>query len=85
MIKISFLFFFYSKLKSRKIEDEDEKHNFSLMCSVKIKKLSKIFFYIGFDANFEIIREEYTFFLKKNKTLAENRKKENQETTQTKD
>jgi len=64
MIKISFLFFFYSKLKSRKIEDEDEdeKHNFSLMCSVKIKKLSKIFFYIGFDANFEIIREEYTFF-----------------------
>jgi hypothetical protein len=55
------------------------------MCSVKIKKLSKIFFYIGFDANFEIIREEYTFFLKKNKTLAENRKKENQETTQTKD
>ena len=39
-----FFFFFYSKLKSRKIEDEDDKHNFSLMCSVKIKKLSKVIF-----------------------------------------
>jgi hypothetical protein len=40
-----------------------------------------------FDAEFEIIREELTFFFIyiRNKSLAKTRNKENQEMTQTKD
>jgi len=47
-------------MKSRKIKDEDQKHNF-FMCSVKPRNKARFFFiYIGFDENFEIIREKYT-------------------------
>jgi len=45
------------------------------MCLEKIKKLSNmiiyIYIYIWFDTNFEIIREEYFYFLKRNKIVAE--------------
>ena len=43
------------------------------MCLEKIKKLSNmiIYIYIWFDTNFEIIREEYSYFLKRNKIVAE--------------
>jgi hypothetical protein len=44
-----------------------------------------IFYNIGFNLNFEIIREEYIDFFLRNKTLAKTRKKENQEMTQTED
>jgi len=39
-----FFFFFCSRLKSRKIEDQDHECNFSFMCSEKIKNLSKMIF-----------------------------------------
>jgi hypothetical protein len=57
------------------------------MCSAKSRNKARYFYYIGLDTNFEIIRKELTFFFKKkrHKTLAETRKKKNQEMTQTKD
>jgi hypothetical protein len=35
------------------------------------KQYDYIYIYIWFDTNFEIIREEYSYFLKRNKIVAE--------------